>query len=125
MRRITLLAMAARHRVGASRGGGRREGDTRVTIDSAFSTPTGTYWAGDIFSRRKACKNERLVLVFRARPGADQKVGQTRSFKGMVDNNYYWTMNKPGIYPSGNYYAKVNPNARCKGDRSGLLASDL
>ena len=39
------------------------------------------------------------MLVFRARPGADQKVGQTRSFKGMVNNNYYWTMNKPGIYP--------------------------
>ena len=98
---------------------------TRLTIDAVFLATGSTYWSGDIFSGRKACKNKRLVLVFRVRPGADQKVGQTRSFKGMVNNNYYWTMNKPGAYPSGNYYAKVNPNARCKGDRSGLLASDF
>ena len=124
MRRIAVLAMAVAIACvpAAEAAGGKAT--TRVTIDSAFSTPTGTYWSGDIFSGRKACKNDRLVLVFRVRPGADEKVGQTRSFKGMVDNNYYWTMNKPGIY-SGNFYAKVNPTARCKGDRSGLLASDL
>ena len=124
MRWITLLAIAAAIAWAPAAEAGGGKANTKVTIDSAFSTPTGTYSAGDIFSPRKSCKNDRVVLVFRARPGADVKVGQTRSFKGMVDNNYYWTMNKPGIY-SGNFYAKVKPTARCKGDRSGLLASDL
>ena len=124
MRRIAVLAVAiAVACVPAAEGAGRKA-TTRLTIDAVFNAPSGTYWSGDIFSGRKACKNKRLVVVFRVRPGADQKIGQTRSFKGMVNNNYYWTMNKPGIY-SGNFYAKVKPTARCKGDRSGLLASEF
>jgi hypothetical protein len=98
---------------------------TRLTIDAVFLATGSTHWSGDIFSGRKACKDKRLVLVFRVRPGADQKVGQTRSFKGISSNKYFWTMDKPGAYPSGNYYAKVNPTRRCKGDRSGNLASDF
>ena len=43
--------------------------NTRVTIDSAFINPGETLFAGDIFSPRKVCKNDRRVLVFRVRPG--------------------------------------------------------
>ena len=53
--------------------------NTRVTIDSAFVNPGETLFAGDIFSPRKACKNDRRVLIFRVRAGDDQKIGATRS----------------------------------------------
>jgi hypothetical protein len=72
-------------------------------------------------SPRRACKNKRLVLIFRMRPGADFKVGSTRSFKGMVDNRYYWTFSKLGAAKRGRYYAKVKPTDTCEGDRSGTL----
>jgi hypothetical protein len=95
--------------------------NTTVTIDSVFLGAGDTQWAGDIMSPRKACKNKRLVLIFRARPGTDVKVGSTRSFKGMVDNGYYWTFSKAGAAKRGRYYAKVKPTDTCEGDRSGTL----
>lgn len=95
--------------------------NTTVTIDSVFLAAGGTQWAGDIMSPRKACKSKRLVLIFRVRPGADFKVGSTRSFKGLVDNGYYWTFSKPGAAKRGRYYAKVKPTDTCEGDRSGTL----
>jgi hypothetical protein len=110
--------------VPAAEAGGKAA--TRVTIDSAFSTPGGSSFSGDIFSSRKACKNNRQVLVYRQKAGTDQKIGQTRSFQGLVDPGYFWVLFKKGeFYPSGQYYAKVNPTSKCKGDKSGLLASDF
>jgi len=95
--------------------------NTTVTIDAVFPASGQTHWSGDIISPRKACKNRRVVLIFRARSGADAKVGSTRSFKGMVDNGYYWTFFKEGAAQSGRYYAKVKPTDTCEGDRSGTL----
>lgn len=95
--------------------------NTTVTIDSVFLGAGETQWAGDIMSPRKACKNRRLVLIFRARAGADVKVGATRSFKGLVDNGYYWAFSKAGAAKTGRYYAKVKPTDTCEGDRSGTL----
>jgi hypothetical protein len=116
---IALVAVPA-----ADAGGGKAS--TRVTIDAVFSAPDGTYFSGDIFSSRKACKNNREVIVFRQKAGADQRIGQTRSFRGLVDPGYFWTMHKANqFYPSGQYYAKVNPTSKCRGDKSGLLASDF
>ena len=71
--------------------------NTRVTIDSAFINPGETLFAGDIFSPRKACKNDRRVLIFRVRPGADEKIGATRSYKGSAQPGYYWTHSEPGL----------------------------
>jgi hypothetical protein len=96
----------------------RGKAATKVTMDAAFTVPVETQWAGDIFSSRRACKNKRRVLVFEVRPGADQKVGSTRSYKGKAQPGYFWTMGKDGAYP-GTFYAKVKPTDRCKGDRSG------
>jgi len=89
-----------------------------VTLDGIFTVPIETHWDGDVKSARKACKNRRLVRVFRVRPGADEKVGSTRSYKGLSDNGYYWSYVEDGVAPAGNYYAKVKPTDTCKGDRS-------
>lgn len=98
--------------------------NTRVTIDSAFINPGETLFAGDIFSSRRACKNDRRVLIFRVRPGEDQKIGATRSYKGSAQPGYYWTHSEPGLAPAGNYYSKVKPTERCQGDRSTAIPLD-
>ena len=98
--------------------------NTRVTIDSAFVNPGETLFAGDIFSPRKACKNDRRVLIFRARSGEDEKIGATRSYKGSAQPGYFWTHSEPGLLPAGNYYSKVKPTERCQGDRSPAIPLD-
>jgi hypothetical protein len=105
--------------VPAAWGGGKA--NTRVTMDAAFLNPDGTYWSGDIFSPRRACKKERRVLVFRVRPGADQKIGATKSYKGTDQPGYFWTLFKEGVLIRGKFYAKVRPTDVCQGDRSGTL----
>jgi hypothetical protein len=98
--------------------------NTRVTIDSAFVLPGETQWAGDIFSPRKVCKNDRRVLVFRVRSGQDEKIGSTRSYKGTAQPGYYWVLSESGLAPAGSYYSKVKPTDRCQGDRSAAIPLD-
>ena len=118
MKRAILLAVAgALVCVPAAWGA---KAPTTVTIDSAFYASGQTHWAGDIFSPSKECKNKRRVLIFRVRDGADQKMGSTRSFRGITDRkNYFWTYFQQGAAPRGKYYAKVKPTDTCQGDRSG------
>jgi len=101
----------------ASAGAGGKA-STRVTLDFIQPTPSGTIYTGDIFSSRKACKNRRQVLVFRVRPGADQKIGSTKSYKGKAQPGYYWSYVQDGLPQDGDYYAKTKPTDACKGDRS-------
>ena len=117
MRRAVLLVMASAIACVPVALAGEKT-NTRVTIDSVFLASGQTHWAGDIFSPRKACKNDRRVLIFRVRPGRDAKVGSTRSKNGIVDSGYYWTYYEEGAAPSGKYYAKVRPTDTCQGDRS-------
>ncbi len=91
---------------------------TKVTIDSAFVNPGETLFAGDIFSARKACKNDRKVFVFLQRSGDDEKIGSTRSYKGSDQPGYFWVLSEPGQAKEGDYYSKVKPTEKCKGDRS-------
>jgi hypothetical protein len=120
MKRVVLLALvSAVACVPAAWAGGKTK--TTVTIDAVFLGSGQTHWSGDMKSARKACKLRRRVLIYRARPGADVKVGSTRSYKGMVDSGYYWTYFEEGAAPSGRYYAKVKPTDRCQGDRSESL----
>ena len=80
-----------------------------------------TSWGGAISSPSKACKNKRRVLVFRVRPGKDQKRGSTKSYKGLVAKGYFWTYTEQGAAPSGPYYAKVKPTDACQGDKSKIV----
>lgn len=117
MRRAVLLVMASAVAcVPAAWGAGKT--NTTVTIDAVFLGAGQTHWSGDVLSPRRVCKNGRRVLIFRVRDGADQKVGSTRSKKGIADNGYYWTFYKDGAAPRGRYYAKVKPTDTCQGDRS-------
>lgn len=115
---VLLVALAALATVASASAGGKAS--TRVTLDFIQPTPGETIWTGDIFSSKKACKNKRKVLVFRQRPGADEKIGATRSYKGSDQPGYYWSYAEPGLPAAGNYYAKVKPTDACKGDRSDL-----
>ena len=80
-----------------------------------------TSWGGAISSPSKACKNNRRVLVFRVRPGKDEKRGSTKSYKGLVAKGYFWSYSEQGAAPTGQYYAKVKPTDTCKGDKSGTV----
>jgi len=118
MKRVALLVMATTV-ICVPMASARAPVNTRVTIDGAFYATGGTAFSGDIFSSRKGCKSGRLVKVFRIRPGTDQKIGSTRSRKGISSPGYYWTFSKSGAAPTGTYYAKVAPIPGCRGDRSG------
>ena len=121
MKRVILLALLLLVAVSVSSASARGKTATTVTLDDVFVVPVETHWDGDVKSRRKACKNHRTVLVFRVRPGADQKMGSTKSYKGKVDSGYYWSLVKDGVAPAGDYYAKVKATDVCKGDRSPTL----
>jgi hypothetical protein len=100
--------------------------DTRVTLDHIEISPYAAIWTGDIFSPKKACKNERRVIVYRVRNGQDEKRGSTLSYKGSHQPGYYWGYSEDAtIPPAGNYYAKVLPTKGCNGDRSGLYRLTL
>ena len=102
-------------------GLGRAKTKTTVTIDAVFLASGQTHWSGDVTSARKACKDKRRVLIYRARPGADRRwarrsrprVGEQRLLLG--------THFKVGAAPSGKYYAKVKPTDKCQGGQSKTL----
>ena len=120
MKRVALLSIGAAIAFApAASAAGKAE--TTVTIDSVFLASGQTHWAGDIESTRKDCKDDRTVLIFRKRSGADDKIGKTKSFKGMSDSNYYWTYFEEGAAKQGKYYAKVKATDNCEGDRSTTL----
>jgi hypothetical protein len=63
-----------------------------------------------------------MKRVVRVRPGADQRMGATKSTRGthsQSGSGYVWDLTKPGAAPTGRYYAVVKPTATCEGDRSG------
>lgn len=111
---------------------------TRVTLDfitldpddgggpgpsKASGSKGSTYYVGRIFSKKKACKDHRHVVVYRARPGADQKrVGaytHRRKDPSTGDFGYFWKAHERVLVPvTDKYYAKVRPTAQCAGDRS-------
>ena len=120
MKRVAVLAIvAAVACVPAAWAGGGA--NTTVTMDSVFLASGQTHWAGDIMSPRRACKNNRLVLIYRVRDGADQKRGSTRSYEGSDVPGFYWTYFENGAAPQGRYYAKVKPTDACQGDRSNTM----
>ena len=117
MKRVTLLVIAIAVTCAPSVSAATKA-NTRLTIDAVFLGAGETQWSGDIFSPRKSCKDHRLVVVFRVRPGADQRMGATRAKQGISSPGYFWTLSKPGAAPDSLYYARVKPTAACEGDRS-------
>ena len=94
---------------------------TTVKLNSIVLGGGQTSWGGPISSPKKGCKNNRRVLVFRVRPGKDEKRGSTKSYKGLVAKGYFWSYSEQGAAPTGQYYAKVKPTDVCKGDKSATV----
>ena len=122
MKRAFLLAVATAAAIVVPAAAASAKTATTVTLDDVFIVPVETHWDGDVKSSRKACKSKRRVLVFRVQPGADERIGSTRSYKGKSSPGYFWSLVKDGVTPNGDYYAKVRPTDTCKGDRSETLS---
>ena len=102
-----------------------KKAKTTVTIDAAFLGNGQSFWSGGIASAKKACKNKRAVTIFLVRPGADEKIGTTKSYAHATvtgATGYFWDYAATLAAPEGKYYAVVKPTAKCKGDTSNRLA---
>ena len=81
-------------------------------------------WSGDIVTPKAECGQNRVVLIFRQRPGPDQKVGSTEAKRTAVVAlyGYAWVFEKIyAVKASERYYAKVNATDKCAGARSAVL----
>jgi hypothetical protein len=76
---------------------------SRVTIRDRFR--------GRVTSSRRSCRVNRRVIVKKVRPGRDRTVGSDRT-----NNRGRWRLRRPNA--NGRFYAQVNRNAACRGDRS-------
>ena len=76
----------------------------------------GYSYEGTIQSKKK-CADKRKVIVYRKRPGKDEKIGSTRA-NGAVGA---WAVQHPD-QADGTYYAKAPATKECEGDRSGKLS---
>ena len=92
---------------------------TALTTDGVFYASGQTIFSGDVISVKKVCANKRVVTIFRKRPGADQKIGTTKSKEGLtIKGLYFWTFAKNGALPQGTYYSVVKATDKCAGARS-------
>ena len=96
---------------------------TAVTFDGAFLTNGASMWSGQVVSPKAKCANKRVVLIFKQRPGTDQKIGSAKAKPVTGATGYYWAFEKVGfaVKSSEKYYAKVKPTSSCSGARSPVL----
>lgn len=96
---------------------------TAVTFDGAFLTNGASMWSGQVVSPKTKCALKRVVLIFKQRPGADQKIGSTKAERVTGSIGYHWAFEKVGfaVTSSEKYYAKVKPTDKCAGARSPVL----
>jgi hypothetical protein len=94
---------------------------TTLVFDGVFLGNGQSFWDGDIVSAKKACMNKRTVDIYRVRPGADKKIGSTKSHKGLAAPTYHWDFSARIAAKPGKYYAVVKATTKCGGDRSNVL----
>lgn len=102
-----------------------KKAKTTVTIDAAFLGNGQSFWSGDIASAKKVCKDKRAVTIYLVRPGADKKIGTTKSYRHATATGatgYFWDYAATLAAPEGKYYAVVKPTAKCQGDTSNKIA---
>ena len=96
---------------------------TILTMDPVFLTNGGTMWSGKVLAPKK-CAKKRVVLLFKQRPGKDQKIGSTKAERVTGQVGYYWGVEKVGFAakPSERYYvkAKRTDNPACASGRSSV-----
>ena len=81
---------------------------TTLTMDPIFLTNGGTMWSGKVVAKKK-CASKRVVLLFKQRPGKDQKIGSAKAEPVTGQPGYYWAIEKVGFAakPSERYYVQV------------------
>jgi hypothetical protein len=96
---------------------------TTLHFDSAFMTNGASIWSGKITSSKASCANKRVVLIYKVRPGADQKIGSTKAKRSTGAVGHWWAFEKVGfaVKSSERYYALVKATSRCAGARSKVL----
>ena len=96
---------------------------TTVKFDGAFLTNGASMWSGEVVSPKANCANKRLVLIFKQRPGADQKIGSAKAKPVTGAPGYHWAFEKDGfaVKSSEKYYAEVKATDKCAGARSPVL----
>jgi hypothetical protein len=96
---------------------------TTVKFDGAFLTNGASMWSGEVVSPKAKCANKRVVLIYKQRRGADQKIGSAKAVAVTGQVGYFWAFEKAGfaVKPSEKYYAKVKPTEKCAGARSPVM----
>jgi hypothetical protein len=102
------------------------KGHTAVTFDGAFLTNGASMWSGSVVSPKAKCGLNRVVLIYKVRPGADKKIGSTKAKTVTGVLGYHWAYEKTGyaVKSSERYYAKANATDKCKAARSPILNAD-
>ena len=98
---------------------------TILTMDPVFLTNGGTMWSGKVLApKNKRCANKRAVLLFKKRPGKDQKIGSAKAEPVTGQAGYYWAIEKVGFAakPGERYYvqAKRTDKPACASARSSV-----
>ena len=109
---LSLLCLAA--------GSAAAAGKAPTTVHFTHAIPTGedgSYFEGSIVSSKKACKNDRKVVVVRRLEEGNEKVGSTQSEKN-GNLGYKWVLERPEVLTPGTYFAKAPATDDCKADKS-------
>ena len=98
---------------------------TTLKMDPVFLTNGATMWSGQVLApTNEKCANKRVVLIFKQRPGRDQKIGSTKAEPVTGQVGYYWAFEKVGFAakPSERFYVKVKRTERpaCAAARSSV-----
>ena len=104
------LATTAAVLVGTPSSQAMDRATTTVTIQAE-----GTDLSGTVLSKRRACKDERKVLLVKqkgSKGGADDQVISSDTTE-LEDGVGEWSTGNTGL--EGRFYAKVKPTALCKG----------
>ncbi|MFN8160493.1 MAG: hypothetical protein U0R52_05545 [Solirubrobacterales bacterium] len=101
-RRLAALAVALAALAPAAPAAAAGSRTYRNTLSVLFrSGPAGDQFRGRVHSARRDCLGGRRIAIFRKRPGADLRLGSTRSREGG-----HWRIDPPGgTVAPGRYYA--------------------
>ena len=116
-RRVAVAVVLA---LGVVAGNVSAGGKAGTTVNFTHLIPTGSdgsYFEGSITSSKKACKNDRKVVVFRQKNGDTVKIGSTQSERN-ANLGYKWVLEQSEHLQNGTYWAKAPETDVCKADKS-------
>jgi hypothetical protein len=91
---------------------------TTLTYDGAFLGNGQSFWSGKIKSANRACALNRRVTVYMVKPGADKKIGSTKSVQRLDGAGFNWDLALTLAVKPGRYYAMVKASPKCTAAKS-------